>query len=245
MPVPFEPTRERRGIPRLLGRRGRALRELEDLLAGADRVRDVSVEQVRAVGERHGVDLATELRTARCALYRRLLEQCLEDQSLSAEESEELAHLKQLLALTDADAGAVHDQVARAVYGSAIDHVLADGRIDPEEAEFLRRLGRDLALAEPEARHLLDEGAGRARQRFLSRTAAHDHVLVAAGQTVLELHGASESSLEHAVGAALEEAARRVPELEDFEVTQIRGALDRGRIARWEVTVRARLPAPR
>ena len=243
MPRPFEPTPGRRGIARLAGRRTRALGDLEDLLARADRARDVTVEQVREIGALHSVDLATELHTARAGLYRRFLEYCLQDQLLSAEESDELAHLQQVLALSDADAGRVHEQVAHDVYGRAIDQVLADGRVDPEEAEFLRRLGRDLALPEPQASRLMDEGSGRARQRFLSRTLAHDNVLVASGPPVLELQGVSEKSLEHAIAAALEEAARSVPELTDFEVTQIRGALDRGRIARWEVTVRARMPA--
>ena len=244
MPAPFE-THERRGIALLVGKRRGALRELEDLLARAERVRDVSVDQVRELAERQGVDLTTELRTARCGLYRRFLEHCLQDQSLSAEESDDLAHLKQVLALSDADAAEVHGQVVHSVYGRAIDQVLADGRLDPEEEEFLGRLGRDLALPEPDASRLLDEGTDRARQRFLARTLAHDHVLVASGQSTLELHGVSETSLEHAIATAFEEAARAVPELQDFEVTQIRGALDRGRIARWEVTVRARLPAPK
>jgi flavin-binding protein dodecin len=242
MPVPFEPARERRGLARLVRGRGAALREIEDLLARAGRVVEVSVEQVREVGERHGVDLATQLHTGRCGLYRRFLEHCLRDQALSVEEGDELAHLKQLLALSDADAREVHEQVAHSVYGRAIDQVLEDGRLDPEEEAFLRRLGSDLALAEPDASRLLDQGAGRARQRFLSRTLAHDHVFVASSGTTLELRGISETSVERAIGAALEEAARTVPELQDFEVTEIRGALDRGRIARWEVKVRARLP---
>jgi flavin-binding protein dodecin len=245
MPVPFESTPERRGIGRLAGRRSRALGELEDLLARAARVRDVPLESVREIGVRHGVDLAAELHTARCGLYRRFLEHCLQDQELSTEESDELAHLKMLLALPDADAADVHEQVAHSVYGRAIDQVLDDGRIDPDEADFLRRLGRDLALPESDASRLLDEGTGRARQRFLERTVAHDSFFVAAGQSTLELRGVSDVSLERAIAAALDEAARSVPELQDFEVTQISGALDRGRIARWEVSVRARLPAPK
>jgi flavin-binding protein dodecin len=245
MPLPFQPTPEPRGIARLVGRRSRALRELEDLLARAERLRDVTPDQVRELAARHGVDLARELGTARRGLYRRLLEHCLQDQLLSAEESDELAHLRQALSLPDADAAEVNEQVAHAVYGRAIDQVLADGRVDPEEAEFLRRLGRDLALAEPEASRLLDEGAGRARDRFIARTAAHDSAFVAPGRSTLELHGTSETSIEQAVAAAVEEAARAVPALADFEVTQIRGTLDRGRIVRWEVSVRAHLPAPR
>src|SRR6185295_9209445 len=61
MPAPFE-THERRGIALLVGKRRGALRELEDLLARAERVRDVSVDRVRELAERQGVDLTTGLR---------------------------------------------------------------------------------------------------------------------------------------------------------------------------------------
>jgi flavin-binding protein dodecin len=91
----------------------------------------------------------------------------------------------------------------------------------------------------------MDEGTGRARQRFVARTAAHDSAFVAPSGAVLDLHGVSDASIEQAVAAALEEAARAVPDVAEFEVTQIRGALDRGRVVRWEVSVRARLPEPR
>jgi flavin-binding protein dodecin len=242
MPFPFEPAAERSGLARFVGARGAALRSLEDLLARAERVRDVSVDQVHELAARHGVDLSKKLHTARCGLYRRFLEHCLLDQALSEEESEELTHLKRLLGLTDPDAAGIHEQVARSVFGCAIDQALEDHRLDPEEEEFLRRLGRDLELAEPEATHLLDEGAARARQRFMSRTLAHDSVFVAAQGRTLELRGTAQGSLEQAIGTALAEATRAVPDLQHFEVTKIRGELDRGHIARWEVTVRAALP---
>jgi len=232
------------GLRRLAGGRRACIREIEDLLAQAASLRDVTPEQVTAIATRHGVDLATRLGTARRDLYRRLLEHCLADQELSEAESADIEHLRRVLFVSDADAAAVHDQVACAVYGQAIDQVLADHRLDPEEAEFLRRLGGALALPDAERNHLYDEGERRARQRFLERTLAHDTVLVAGRHPVVELSGSSERSLEDAIQRALAEAVRAVPELRHFEVTKIHGALEGGAIARWEVSLRASFGAP-
>jgi hypothetical protein len=223
----------------MVGNRRACIREIEDLLAQAASVRDVTPEQVAGIATQHGVDLRTRLGTARRELYRRLLEYCLADQELSGEETADVEHLRRVLLLADADAAEVHDQVARAVYGQAIDQVLADHRLDPEEAEFLRRLGGALAIPEAERDHLYDEGSRRARHRFLERALAHDSVLVAGRNRALELSGSSARSVEDAIESALAEAGRAVPDLRHFEVTRIRGALECGSVARWEVSLRA------
>ena len=244
MTEPFEKQPAETGLRRLVGKRRACLREIEDLLARAESVRDVTPDEVAAVATKHGVDFRAQLGTARRDLYRRLLERCLADQELSAEETADLAHLRGLLALSDADAGEVHDQVARAVYGRAIDQVLADHRLDPEEEEFLRRLGGTLAIDEPEQARLYDEGTQRARQRFLERTIVRDNVLLAPRHREIEVSGSSARSVEDAIRSALEEAATAVPDLRHFEVTKIRGELASGSVTRWEVALRAGFDAP-
>jgi len=230
---PFERRPAETGLRRLAGNRRACIREIEDLLAQAASVRDVTPEQVANIATQHGVDIRTRLGTARRELYRRLLEHCLADQELSEEETADIGHLQRVLLLADTDAAEVHDQVARAVYGQAIDQVLADHRLDPEEAEFLRRLGGALALPEAERDHLYGEGAHRARQRFLQRTLAHDSTLVAGRDRVVELSGSSARSLEDAIWGALTDAFHAVPDLRHFEVTRIHGALEGGAVARW------------
>jgi len=232
------------GLKRLVRGRRACIREIEDLLAQAASVRDVTPEQVASIATQHSVDLRTRLGTARRDLYRRLLEHCLADQELSAEETADVEHLRRVLLLADADAAEVHDQVARAVYGQAIDQVLADHRLDPEEAEFLRRLGGALAMPEGERDQLYGEGERRARQRFLQRTLAHDSVLVAGRDRVVELSGSSTRSLEDAIQRAFADAVLAVPDLRHFEVTKIHGALEAGTVARWEVSLRARFGPP-
>ena len=244
MTEPFVRRPAETGLRRLVGHRRACIREIEELLAQAASVRDVTPEQIAGIAKQHGVDLPTRLGTARREFYRRLLEYCLADQELSEEESADVAHLRRLLVLSDADAAEVHDQVAHAVYGQAIDQVLADHRLDPEEAEFLSRLGGTLGLPEAARDHLQDEGATRARHRFVARNLAHDGGIVAGSHRSLDLAGNSSHSLEDAIRSALAEAACAVPDLRGFEVTKIHGALEGGAVARWEVSLRANFGAP-
>lgn len=244
MAKPFVRHPAETGLRRLMSGRRACIREIEGLLADAAGVRDVTAEQLAGIAARHGVDLATQLATARRELYRRFLDHCLTDQELSAEETAEVEHLRRLLQLPDADAAEVHDQVARGVYGQAIDEVLADNRLDPEEAEFLHRLGATLALPEEERDQIYEDGSRRARSRFLRRTLAHESALVAPRRRVLELSGTSTRSLEDAIQGALAEAVRAVPELRHFEVTRIHGDLEGSAVARWQVELRARFGAP-
>ena len=54
----------------------------------------------------------------------------------------------------------------------------------------------------------------------------------------IELTGTSEKSMEEAVENALARAARTVHQMRWFEVTETRGAIDGGKVAEWQVTVK-------
>ena len=111
MADPFErKAGETSGVGRLLGRAGKtALREIEDLLARAQRVREVEPDLVKEVADRHGVDLGRRLRTPRRNLYRRFFEYCLVDHALSDDEIADLSHLRAILELPEDDIAEVHE----------------------------------------------------------------------------------------------------------------------------------------
>lgn len=243
MAEPFQRSDRSGSVSRLIPtrRRSNSLREIENLLASAARISEVSAEEVEAIAARHAVDLSKRFCGARKELYRRYLEHCLDDRELSSEESGDLVHLRRLLHLTDEEVTQVHDAVGGEIYGAAIDDVLNDHRLDPEEEEFLSRLRRELGLGDSTARKLYEEGERRSRQRFLQGALRHDHVFVAPQQRTLELSGTSSESLEGAVRQALEEACRALPELQRFAVTEIQGEIQGGGIAAWRVRVQARL----
>ncbi len=54
----------------------------------------------------------------------------------------------------------------------------------------------------------------------------------------IELTGSSKSSIEDAVHGAIERATKTVHNLRWFSVEEIRGHLEDGKIAHWQVTVK-------
>ncbi len=235
---------QREGLfSRVLGGRAQTgvIAEIEGLLADAPQLRDVASERIGEIAQRHGMEFGARLLPGRRNLYRRFLEHCVLDGAVSGEESADLAHLKHLLALADADVAPVHEDVARAAYGQALAQALEDHRIDPDERAFLARLQSDLALDPETAERLRQKETEQSRQRFLSRTLTYDNVLVSTRGAKLELTGSSEKSLEDAIRTAVDKAGQAVPELASAEVQSIKADVEAGRVARWHVQLGASL----
>ena len=56
---------------------------------------------------------------------------------------------------------------------------------------------------------------------------------------IVELVGSSETGLEQAVEVAVNKAAESIRHLRWFEVTQIRGHIEEGRVQHYQVTLKA------
>jgi flavin-binding protein dodecin len=56
---------------------------------------------------------------------------------------------------------------------------------------------------------------------------------------VVELVGSSEESVSKAIDRAIEKAARTVRQLGWFEVVQVRGHIENGKVAHYQVTIKA------
>jgi hypothetical protein len=54
----------------------------------------------------------------------------------------------------------------------------------------------------------------------------------------IELTGTSETGLEDAIDSALAKAAESVRNMRWFEVTEIRGAIEKNKTSQWQVTVK-------
>jgi flavin-binding protein dodecin len=61
----------------------------------------------------------------------------------------------------------------------------------------------------------------------------NDHVY-----KLIELTGTSDTSIEEAVGSAIERAHRTVKNLKWFHVVETRGDIADGRVHRWQVTLK-------
>jgi flavin-binding protein dodecin len=222
--------------------RGAAAREIEALLAAAERVTDVPAAAVSTVGSNHAVEVRRHLRAPCLSLYRRYLEHCFVDRKLSDEEVDDLMHLRSVLELEESDCARLHDEVAVALYGAAVEEALADRRLEPEEEEFLALLQSELRLADESAQQALADATRKARNRFLATATTAEGALVAAQKAAIQLDGSSDDSIEAAVRDALEQAATLLPEIGEVELTKITAQLEEGRVRSWCVKVRADLP---
>jgi dodecin len=55
---------------------------------------------------------------------------------------------------------------------------------------------------------------------------------------IIEITGTSTTSIEDAVEKAIKRAHRTVKKLSWFQVEEVRGSIDKGRIQRWQVTIK-------
>lgn len=240
MSNPFDESGSATGASRLLGRKKiAAAAAVEAVLAKADRMTEVSRSDVAAACKSAGVDSARHLRREFKALYARFLEFCFEDKKLTAEESEDLEHLQQILELSSSDVSSVQDDVAISVYGSAVAEVLADLHIDDEESAFLRRLREELHLPLARADRILEDGARDARGRALQRATASDKTFIERREPAGEFTGRSTTGVEGAVNDALGKAGLAIPQLHWFQVTQISGYVNDGGVSQWYVVLEA------
>jgi hypothetical protein len=240
MATPYEraeSTNHRRAV---LRRRGSiTLEGIEDLLAQATSVREVTATMIGKLCEERRVDLSNRLVRGRKQLYLRYLRHCFEDKVLSEEEQADLAHLRSLLHLSAADLAAIHDEVAIEVYGEAVHEVLEDFRLDQDEADFLRNLRDQLGLAAEKAERIYQDGSSEARRRALSQAGSRDQQFVEHHAEAGRFTGRSDESLESAIEDALAKAALGIPSLHWFEVVEIAGYVTNGKAGSWHVTLRA------
>ena len=149
-----------------------AIVAINNLLAHASHPSEVAEPAVQEVAERYTVNLQRSFSSELQELYAQFLRHCLEDQSLSEREVTELAHLKQILGLTDSQVGEIHANIVGAVYSASVDEVVADGRLSEEERDFLTKLESELRLP--------SELAGRiATEHVQARLNAHVNAAVA------------------------------------------------------------------
>ncbi|MCG2769116.1 MAG: hypothetical protein ABIK79_02390 [Chloroflexota bacterium] len=111
--------------------------EVNNLLAQAERLMDVSPEGVDHIGEKYEVDVRKKRRKGLTGLHKEHMSFCLE-RGVADEEIAELSHLE---ALFDLDEKAVKKARKECADGY-LESIMADERITPEESERL-----DLAMS--------------------------------------------------------------------------------------------------
>src|SRR5205807_10656586 len=98
--------KDKTSLRRLLGlSKEEAIIELNNLLAHAKELKQVSSQDIDAIASKYHIDFRKEFSEQREGFYSAYLEHCLADSTLSDDELVDLSHLKALLSLSD---GTVH-----------------------------------------------------------------------------------------------------------------------------------------
>ena len=156
--------------------RHNAIIGINNLLARAAQVTDVTADEVRTVTDRYKTAL-THLHVAdRVALYARYDAYALKDDEVYDEEAQDLKHLQALLALTAEQAAHVHLEHAGRIYQEQVDNAISAGRFTDDARQALQRLAKYLALSEDDAHGVFMERVGRLLNERARRMAANHKI---------------------------------------------------------------------
>lgn len=137
-------------IAGLIGRKPRrnGLISVNNLLAEAPCVENVSVQQAEAAAAQWGLRLGSRYRNDRLQIASDFLNFCLSDRRLDDAELDRLRHIRRILRLRKHDVDEIKSRAVRAVYSKSVAEVLADHYLDEEERDFLERLADNLGIPE-------------------------------------------------------------------------------------------------
>ncbi|HHW61497.1 MAG TPA: hypothetical protein GX404_06295 [Syntrophomonadaceae bacterium] len=134
-----------------------ALIELNNHLA--EGIMSTSLQDIEDISRRYRVDIWQRFPRQLQRFYRDYLWYCFSDHSLSEEEINALARLKQILGLNDHTVEKIHNQVAQIIFDESVDEALADGKLEEDEKQFLQELKKRLQLPDELAREIYQEKA--------------------------------------------------------------------------------------
>ncbi len=142
------------------------------ILAESPTIQSVSREDVSHILARYRTHNTIALEAELAGLYRQYLRHCLADRFLTNAEIADLAHLANVLGLSEETVATAREEVARQLYGSESAAAVEDGRVDAVEWEWLSYLRDYVQLPEPVAHSIFADAAERAYRKFLHEAIA-------------------------------------------------------------------------
>ena len=133
---------------RLLGKQPKrnGLIAINNLLAAAENIEDVSVEQVEHAAVPYRLRIQRDLKQERADLFREFLQHCIADHRFDPVEIDRLGHLRRLVRLSEDDVARIQRDATSSVYEGQVGKALEDRNLTDEEEAFLVQLGEDLRL---------------------------------------------------------------------------------------------------
>lgn len=113
--------------------------------------------EILNISDKYKVNLPLEFPDSLLKFYETYLKECIKDSILTEDEIKDLAHLKNLLALSDLEIKKIHNQIAGEIYKKNYAEVINDGEISESERHFLSNIQKNLLLPQEIANKISNE----------------------------------------------------------------------------------------
>lgn len=153
---------------RILGNKPKAnaIIEINNLLAEKD-LMDIQVEDVQKIAFNYNIKLRKDFFPEILNIYKEYLRFCLEDKYLSKNEVKELKRLKELLSLTDAEVGKIHNEIAGELYKMEVEKAIEDHELSSDEKQFLKEIQSNLKISNALADKIYQSTANELLNKFM------------------------------------------------------------------------------
>ncbi len=164
MAAPFNPQALQK--PGLLHRifkiplRANALVELNNALANAVDVQQVTLDTLSQINVIYKTDIHRKFGPELAKLYKQFLSLHLSEKKTSNKELDEVWHLKKLFGINDAEHETIYQEAAVETYERTLSEVLKDGAVSAAEKQHLERLSAYLKIPEDLRQKAILEVAG-------------------------------------------------------------------------------------
>lgn len=150
--------------------------EVSNLLAQATNLLDVKVDEVGSILGRYPASVSKKVSAQFEEFLTSFVSHCLADRQFSDEEIESIAHLKNLLGISDAQLARIRQDAARDAFRLSVEDALKDGKLSDEEKAFLSNLEKNLGLATNEARDVYQITANSYLQKRFNEAVADERL---------------------------------------------------------------------
>ena len=124
-----------------------ALIEINNLLSTKP-IKEIQSTDIINISDKYKTAITNEFSKDLLGFYEIYLHECLKDKILNIDEIEDLAHLKNLLGLSDNEVKEIHNKIAGELYKMNYDEVIKDGLISEAEKQFLKNIQKNVLLSD-------------------------------------------------------------------------------------------------
>lgn len=145
-----------------------AIIEINNLFASKQKdIEQISIDDIIEIANKYKVNLKNKFRDLRLELFQTYLHYCLIDSKLEDSEILSLAHIRNILLLTEKDVETQIEIETEKLYSKNVENAVSDGKLTESERKNLERLRKDLLISESVSSKIYEKSAKEILQKFI------------------------------------------------------------------------------